>query len=175
MGALIAITGPHGTGKTTAVFETAAKLKKAVYGDVGVVLEVARRCPYPIVSAGAVYSTKQAQMWIFTAQIQAEQDAILRHDWVVSDRTIVDCIAYTAACGHHDLAFAMKEFAKAYVHITYDKIHFRSLHEHDYLVEDGVRSLDRKIRQEMEMALVSLYRDLGVQMAPDFDYLEEKG
>ncbi len=113
---IIAMSGPHGTGKSTAVFALAAERKRENGGEVGIVQEVARRCPYPILAAGET-PTRTAQIWIFTQQIQAELEACRHYDTVVTDRTIVDCIAYSSVAGFHDLAAGQLAFARHHVGI----------------------------------------------------------
>ncbi len=161
---IVAFSGAHGTGKTTAVYEMATNLKKNQQTEVGVILEVARQCPYPIISKESSTTTKESQLWIFTAQIQAEMNAQRRYGCVVSDRTIIDTIAYTAASGMYGLAYAMKALAGEYARTAYKEIHFRTINEHDYLVDDGIRNLNYDFRREVESAMLSLYSELGIKI-----------
>lgn len=164
---IIAFSGAHGTGKTTATYEMATNLKKSQRTEVGVILEIARQCPYPIVSKDNAICTKEAQMWIFSAQMQAELNATRRYGWVVSDRTVIDCIAYTAASGMYSIAYAMRELAVEYCKTAYKEVHFRKINDHDYLVDDGQRDLTQELRKEVEMAMLSLYAELGIKLIHD--------
>lgn len=164
---IIAFSGAHGTGKTTSVYSTACELKKSQKIEVGVILEIARQCPYPIVSKDNAICTREAQMWIFSAQMQAELNATRRYGLVVSDRTIVDCIAYTAASGMYGLAYAMKALAGEYVKTAYKTVYFRNINDHDYLVDDGQRAMNQDFRREVEMAMLSLYAELGIKLIHD--------
>jgi len=161
---IIAYSGAHGTGKTTSVYELACALKKSQKTEVGIILETARTCPYPICSKNNPQPTRQAQLWIFSAQMQAEMNASRRYGLVVSDRTIIDCIAYTAAAGMYDLAFAMKAMAENYAKSAYKEVRFRNILDHDYLADDGTRDMTGSIRSEVEMALLSLYSELGIKL-----------
>lgn len=160
---IIALSGAHGTGKTTAVFELAAELKKSQLSEVCIIPEIARICPYPIFSKDTI-SSKEAQIWMFSAQMQAEMDASRRYDIVISDRTIVDVIAYAAAAGMYDLAFAMKAMAKNYAKSAYKEVFFRSIVDYDFQVDDGSREMGHALRKEVELALLSLYSELGIQL-----------
>ena len=161
---IIAFSGAHGTGKTTSVYSMACELKKSQKIEVGVILEVARQCPYPICSKENVIPTKEAQLWILSAQMQTELNAVRRYGLVVSDRTIVDCIAYTAASGMYGLAYAMKALAGEYVKTAYRTVYFRNINDHDYLVDDGQRAMNQDFRREVEMAMLSLYDELGIKL-----------
>ncbi len=161
---IIAFSGAHGTGKTTAVYQMACDLKKKQLGEVGIILETARICPYPIFSKNCSTATREAQLWIFSAQMQAEMNAARRYGVVVSDRTIVDCIAYTAAAKMHDLAFAMKAMAGQYVKTAYKEIYLRSITQYDYQIDDGSREMGDELRKEVELSLVSLYGELGIRV-----------
>ena len=164
---IIAFSGAHGTGKTSATYLTAHQLKLNQRSEVGVILEIARQCPYPIINKGSSTTTKDSQLWIYSAQLQAELNAVRRYGVVVSDRTVIDTIAYTAAAGMYSLAYAMREIAVQYAKTAYKEVHFRTINDHDYLVDDGTRNLNCDFRGEVEMAMLSLYADLEIQLIYD--------
>ena len=161
-GKIIAFSGAHGTGKTTAVYTTASQLKKSNTGDVGVILETARRCPWPILSFNEETS-REAQMWIFAEQIRRELEMVKQYDIVVSDRTIVDCIAYSSAAGFHDIAYGQVALAKSHVYL-YDRVTFMHVADNDYCTNDGFRHQDLEIRYEVERRILELYDELGVKL-----------
>lgn len=164
---IIAFSGAHGTGKTSSVYLMAHKLKLSQRSEVGIILETARQCPYPIVSKNNDTPTKEAQLWILSAQMQAELNATRRYGWVVSDRTVIDCIAYTAAAGMHSLAYAMRELAVEYCKTAYKEVHFRRINDRDYLVDDGFRDQTQELRQNVEMAMLTLYSEIGIKLIYD--------
>jgi len=164
---IIAFSGAHGTGKTTAVYALAAELKRQVKGEVGIVLETARQYPYQIVSADHDSASKEGQLWIFSKQMQEEMNAARFYDVVVSDRTILDCIAYTSISGMHDLAYGMCEIAKHYAPGMYREVRFRSILANDFLTDDCFRSTSQAVRQDFEMALLSLYQALKIKVGRD--------
>lgn len=163
---IVAFSGTHGTGKTTAAYQLAADLKRSEHKEVGFVAETARKCPYPCVSQTDAKPSREAQLWIFTAQMQAEMEASRIYPVVVSDRTVVDSIAYTSALGFHDLAHALFQVARHYVYDAYMCVRLMRIPTDgpDLLVDDGVRSMDLDFRVEVEMALISAYNDLGVRV-----------
>ena len=88
---IIAESGSHGTGKTTAVYNKAAQLKlDCPDKKIGTHVENLAFCPYPINEE----TTEDSQLWIFTHHIQAELFLLTHYDILVSDRTIVDCIGF---------------------------------------------------------------------------------
>jgi len=164
MGKIIALSGSHGTGKSTAVFECAAALKKTTRSEIGIITEVARRCPLPVLGLDCMPSV-QAQLWIFAEQIRCEIDASLQYDITVSDRTVVDDIAYTLMAGFTDLATAQLEVARHHMGI-YHEIRFQRIDpDRVCLVDDGFRSVDPCKQAELEQLLIELYRQLGVDLS----------
>lgn len=164
MGKIIAFTGAHGTGKTTAVFEYTAKLKKTVRSEVGIITEVARRCPLPVLGLDCT-TTAEAQIWIFTEQIRCEIEASLRYDITVSDRTVADSIAYSLLSGFVDLAGAQVALARHHMGI-YQEIRFQRIDRNwPCLVDDGFRSVDHDMQIEVERLLLGVYRELGIPIA----------
>lgn len=164
---VVAFTGAHGTGKTTAVYQMAHRLKMENPGkEVGVVMETARRCPLGFLSDGRQIIDEASQRWIFAAQILAELEAAQRYDLVVSDRTVCDCIAYTILGGHHMAAMGMMGLARAHMRV-YREVRLLRIADHDRLVSDGVRNTDRLMRERMEDHLMDIYRELAVPVVEE--------
>jgi len=88
--AKFAFIGTHNTGKTTALWQVGAELKKMGIRSVGVVQEVVRGCPYPIEEK----ETFEAANWTLLNQILAESDAQLKYRHVICDRSVIDQIIY---------------------------------------------------------------------------------
>ena len=88
----IAVTGIHGSGKTT-LCENLAKAIRDIGLDVAVGAEVARNCPYPV----SLETIREAQNWIYDAHY--EMEAMMRnrdqHDVVIFDGTLLDNVLYT--------------------------------------------------------------------------------
>ncbi len=153
MGNIIAFSGSHGTGKTTAVYKKHNSLKmNNTDKEVGMILEVAKRCPFEINEK----APKEAQLWIFCEQITTELLISSVYGLVVSDRSVIDVIAYTMALGYKSLGNAMLGIAKDHMHI-YKEIHFKSIEKNDYLKDDGVRSMDKDFRKRVEDWMLDLY------------------
>jgi predicted ATPase len=150
-----AFSGTHGTGKTTAVLRYALDYKMHQPGNtLGIVTEVARTCPWPINRQ----STAQGQAWIFSTHLRAELEASRAHDLVVSDRTVMDAIAYTRVLGYHDLAAAMLAMARVHAPI-YQRIVFLAP-DNAYCFADGKRCHDdAAFRSAVNDALISIYKE----------------
>ncbi len=151
---LIAFTGAHGTGKTTATHGKVIELKVAHPNkSVGGLFDLESDCPYPINKE----TSREAQIWIFTNQINHELYKLSRFDIVVADRTIIDVIAYTMVAGFDDLAADMVSFAGNYMSI-YRQIVFKQISRNEFCHADGIReSDDRRFRAKVESALKDLY------------------
>ena len=163
-GRIVAFSGTHGTGKTTAVYSCAAMLKRRNQrAEVGIICEVARRCPLPIVRRGCSAVNPDAQRWIFTSQMAEEITAMKRYDLVVADRTVVDCIAYTRAGGLHELARAMMTMAGEHMHV-YREIYFKPAADCRYCADDGLRNLDEDFRLRVEREMLEIYHALGTNL-----------
>lgn len=137
----IAFTGPQGSGKTTAILEMAADLRKQGK-HAGIVTEVVRKAPKTI--AINEQATGKSQMWIFGQMIAKELAA--PDEIIICDRTLLDVVAYTARADEA-AASAMRPFVEYYLQ-TYDIIFYLEPRE-EYLVADGVRSTNQQFQQEI--------------------------
>ena len=159
MGRIIAHSGAHGTGKTTAVYRHAHELKMQ-YPElrVDIVKEVARQCPFPINKQ----TTVESQQWIFARQTEAELTALSAYDIVVSDRPIFDCIGYTLAAGLDNLAGSMMRLAEYHVD-HYERILFHTIDRCNFLCRDGVREVDDlEFQKRVEEEIIRVYDRLNL-------------
>jgi hypothetical protein len=149
-----AFTGPQGTGKTTGAYQYANWLVKENPGKtVGLVVDVERRCPYPINQE----TTRKAQEWIFFHQMAAELSAMAEYDLVVSDRTIMDVIAYSMASNFRLQADDMLFIWRKHSHY-YSRIIFRHSATNAWNLPDGCRDTDPAFRARIEATLYELYK-----------------
>jgi hypothetical protein len=157
----IAYSGTHGTGKTTSCFNLATQCKLNCHSkSIHLLTEVASESPFKINKE----TTVESQMWIFVNQISRELENSLRYKILISDRTIVDNIAYTMVAGFKDLAKNQYEFAKSFIS-TYDYIFVKKNANNDFHYEDGIRdSKDSQYRQDVEDALLNIYIKLESYM-----------
>lgn len=157
MNKYIALSGSHGTGKTTAAFQEAAQQKILHPSNtIAVLCEQSSLSPYPINKEG----TEDSQMWIFTRQIELELEYHSKFDIIVSDRTAVDAIAYTYVAGFHGLAAAMFSLVENHISI-YQKIIFKKIAKNNFWYADGIReTTDSQYRQDIENKLLELYQQL---------------
>jgi len=148
-----AFSGAHGTGKTTAALQCGQQEKVYHPGkSVHVLADLEAFCPFHINQAGS----EKTQAWIFANQIRAEMEALHRFDITVTDRTIIDVIAYTRAMGFHALAEGQLKYAEHHVQY-YSSIHFKQIQYNHHLHEDGIRDMDLAFRQDVETTMLEIY------------------
>jgi len=152
----ISFSGTHGTGKSTSAACEYRNQKilhpgKSVY----MLCDLEALCPFPI----NMGTTEQAQSWIFAQQIQHEIQATAKFDIVITDRTIVDTIAYTYVAGFETLASGMLGYAEQYVE-AYDSITVKQMEYNSYCHHDGIRNTDHGFRTAVESVLKDLYKQL---------------
>lgn len=146
-------SGAHGTGKTTATLQCAQQEKLYNPGkSVHVLCDLEAFCPFHINQAGS----EKTQAWIFSNQIRMEMESMHRFDITVTDRTIVDVIAYTRALGFHSLADGMLKYAEHHIQY-YSSIHFKQIRFNQHCHPDGIRDIDLEFRQEVETTMLEIY------------------
>jgi len=133
MAKLIAITGTHGTGKTTLSFQLAAEYKK-LGANVKIIQEVARSCPFPLNEN----MTCETALWIYHEHSKKELEACRDHDVVICDRTSFDSFVY-AECLDLDINIGLKACALSHLY-DYDYIYFVRPKITSGITPDGVRS-----------------------------------
>lgn len=158
MGKIIAFSGSHGTGKTTAAHALAVKLKlNHPEKRIGFLPETARECPYPINREADALG----QLWIFGKQLERELGLCAGHDIVVADRCLLDVAAYTMAVFQTAIGWDM---AKIYADLLerghYQEIRFMEP-KNAFLVDDGVRDTDQGFQEEVSNVLRSLHKKFG--------------
>jgi len=159
---IIAYSGAHGTGKSTAVLSAALRLKREENIEAGIIREVARQCPYPIVGAKS-RTTAEAQHWMFVKQMHLELKLSEAFEVVLSDRSVVDYIAYSSAAGYHDMAYAQLCMARHHVALgIYKEIRFHGVDDFSFLEPDGVRDLSPALQAEVQARMLELYAELGI-------------
>lgn len=130
----IALSGTHGSGKTTLAYNLVAKLK-ILGNDVVYMPEVARDSPYLI----AGKKIPETDFHLFCAQAEAELRYSMKSNILVTDRSVFDRIAYAKIFfPESPYIKAMEEFGKHYA-FTYDFI-FRTSKTYDTnKIEDNLR------------------------------------
>ena len=155
---IIALSGTHGTGKTTLAYELCSKLKKKGIGSV-VLDERARECPFPINKDG----TEETQTWLIVSQIQRELELSLSYDTVVVDRSIVDPIAYGNLTLGSGIYYKFLSYCKSHIERYYSMIYVLNPKKFNYMQDDGVRDMDMSFRCAAHTELVKLYDQIGVE------------
>jgi thymidylate kinase len=154
---IISFTGAHSTGKTTAVYSEAWRHKiKYPELSVGIVADITRKCPFETLSKEFTPGVN-SQLWIFSAQLNAELEQFSKFDTVISDRTVYDSIAYTKLFNMEALVGPMLSIAKTHSTV-YEKIYFRLTQNNDFITKAEDRNTDKSIREKYESVLIDLYR-----------------
>lgn len=158
MGKIIAFSGTHGTGKTKSAADKFSELKvRHRTCSVDLVCNVAGRSPYPVNQA----ATEAGQLWMFAKRIELELTAIDRFDIVVTDRTLVDIIAYTVVAGFQETAQGMLAIAGRHMH-QYKEIHVKQLDRNSFCYADGIRASGTpEYRKEIEHTIMDTYKHLA--------------
>ncbi len=154
---MIAFTGAHGTGKSTAAHKHYLGMKycSPVF-SIQALSNLEADCPYPINKE----TSEEAQTWLFANQIKHELSARARFDIVITDRTVIDVVAYTYVAGFHSLAQGMLAYAEQHMSY-YNKIIFRKISNNEHCYPDGIRDAsDRKFRQDVEDVILDFYHRL---------------
>ncbi len=150
----IAYTGTHGTGKSTSAAQ-AYQHHSVCYptAPARLLCDLEADCPFPINQ----HTTARAQKWLFANQMLRELEAMKRFDVVITDRTIVDIIAYTYVAGFHDLAMGMVWLAEQHV-AHYEEINFKQARHNNFWHGNGIReAYDAGFRIEVEDSLRGMY------------------
>ncbi len=150
----IAVIGTHGCGKTSLAFGLCTEMQRRGK-SVELVVEMARRSPFPINEATSEFS----QLWIIHAHILAEMEGASRSDVVICDRSVLDNYAYYCH------KFGGRDHLDGLVSVwmeTYDLLVKVPIVE-DWLIADGVRSIDRDFQKAIDRRVEDLIVALGIQ------------
>lgn len=158
----IAISGTHGSGKSTLVSELYSKLKKKNI-RVNTTTEVARKSIF----LASKEISPAMQLDLFGKQISEEMEASRNCDLLLCDRSIIDILMYTKLFFPNNpqakmFSSAMEDFIKTY-HKTYRYIFKLSTIYNTNLVKDDIRPKDLKIQQDADKAIEKEFQNLGIE------------
>jgi thymidylate kinase len=156
MNNIIAFSGTHGTGKSSCAYSLASRMKRKGFSVV-VCDELARECPLPINQAAGDLT----QYWIIAAQMKREITLMDRYDFVISDRTVFDALAYGVSLNVVPPVWA--EALKYYIYSTCRDIFLLDPEGFDYHISDGVRDMDIDFRMNVHHRLKALYDNNEVE------------
>lgn len=167
----IAVSGAHGTGKTTFVHELFSELKKEGL-EVGLVTEVARDCNLDIGLETGDYS----QSWImYTLKARESRRMGECNDVVLCDRSVADVLAYQECVVGYN--YRLSNACHDWID-TYDIIDLLSP-MNEYLVDDGVRPTSDEHQIDIHKYLSEfmeneLPRDVELLITRDIDKVIER-
>jgi len=143
MAKLIAITGTHGTGKTTLSFLLAAEYKK-LGANVKIIQEVARSCPFPLNDK----MTRETALWIYHEHSKKELEACRDHDVVICDRTSFDSFVYAEVLNLQNIYTEMRT---AYGRLEdYHQLYLVRPDSNFTPKKDGIRSIDSEFQDKID-------------------------
>lgn len=149
-----AITGTHGTGKTTYLLKIAERMKKLSNISIGIINEFARECPFQINDEG----DENTFLWLFSKQLLIETEyKNHRYDVILCDRTILDSVIYASKI-NVKYCKSFNTFLQEYIN-TYNQIIYLN-NSNDYLINDGIRMIDTNYQSEIDELLIETYQNL---------------
>jgi predicted ATPase len=161
MGKIIALSGTHGTGKSTSAYNLCAALRLA--GKNAIVLdELARKCPFPI-NQGA---NQQTPVWLLCKQLLEELELQSDYDYVISDRALLDAYCYNLVI--HGDAVDLSHFIdviKQHIATYYHRLYVLDMDSFNYHIDDGFRDMDPTFRAKVHDTLINCYNKFGIKYA----------
>mgnify|MGYP001265046967 CR=1 FL=1 len=156
----IAFSGTHGVSKTTKVYELASVYKKLHPGkSVAVLTDISKYCPYEVNKD----TTFKSQMWILNNMMDMENYLLDYNDILITDRTVMDCLAYTRKAGMKELSEILLNYCLNHMK-TYDRIYFiRRSNVIPLVSEKSGRLDDVKFQEEIENILLELYNKVNLE------------
>ncbi len=162
-------TGSHSTGKTTSVADLFLNQKiKHPSKQINIICDAARGCPLKINRE----ANEKSQLWIFTNQMKHEIEAVEKNDITITDRTVVDNIAYSAYMKFDELVDVLIPIA-AYFIESYTKIYFKTIEKNNYLINDGLRDCNREYQRDIENIMLKIYDEI-FERIPNKNFKNER-
>ena len=156
---IVAISGTHGTGKSTIAYSLCTKLKMKGLNTL-VLDELARKCPFPINKEAGVITPR----WLICKQMVEEIELQRQCDYVIADRSVFDAYCYDLAIHGNDSSVA--SYANVIGdHITtfYKAIYVPNIHTHNFQIADGVRDMDKEFRQQVNDTILGVYKEFNIK------------
>ena len=155
---IIAISGTHGTGKSTIAYSLCTKIKLA--GKNAIVLdELARKCPFTINKGAGPHTPR----WLICKQITEELELQTHVDYVIADRSVADAYCYDLVIqGNKSALSAYEGVIKEHILNLYKAIYIPDMEAFNFQLADGVRDLDPEFRSRVNTKIFKMYDKLGI-------------
>lgn len=157
MAVVIAVSGAHGSGKSTLTYQIAGALKVNNW-SVGIVSEAARSSHY-LMSGNR---GPEMHLEVFSLHVLREIRAARIYQIVVCDRSIFDFLAYAYVRFPRD-SYATKAMAAFGTHYrgTYNLI-LKTTASYGNADRDVIRATEHTMAADMDAALTGIYTDFGI-------------
>ena len=165
MGKVIALSGTHGTGKTTNAYILCAEAKKLGINTV-VLDERARECPFPINEE----ATNDTQAWLILSHAKKELELIRSYDLVISDRSILDPYVYGLSLNIKGPYTSLLTYCVSHVLAHYESLYLLDKDAFSYCVDDGVRAMSTEFRDKVHQVFLDVLGNSGIDYKLVTDY-----
>lgn len=168
---VIALEGPHSSGKTTLIYALAAYYR-AVSVNVAITGEPARASPFmeDIVLRGYGGFDLDAEVDLFGAQLTSQLRAARHHALLIADKTVCNVLAYArllldgTEAPNAQVLDAMAVFAAAWAPIAYDLVFYLPDQFDEDQPGDGMRAKVTGLQNGVAKALRDECRAAGIQL-----------
>ncbi len=157
---IIAVSGTHGTSKSTIAYSLASFLKKQGK-NVIVLNELARECPLPINQEAGDWT----QVWVICSQITKEIEMVNNYEYIITDRSVLDAYCYGKVLGSSTLGWTcdyLLPFLVAHIKNHYKKLYLLDPPSFNFNIEDGVRDTNDKFRLDVHNELTNVLDTTGL-------------
>jgi thymidylate kinase len=165
---IIAISGTHGTGKTTVAYSLCSIMKKKGH-NVVVMDELAREAPFDINRAAG----DKTQIWLCCKQITKELEYSEHYEYIITDRSVLDAYAYGLTLTKNDWIFKhLENYLVAHIKTYYKSLFLLDPSAFTFNVEDGVRDTDPDFRLMVHNTLEDLFKKHNIEYHHTFNTVD---
>lgn len=157
----IALTGAHGTGKTTAAHELYVEFKKKSQ-NVGIIEELARSCPFTLNPNVSPIENYPTSYWLLLEIQQQEMLMQTKKQIIICDRCIIDQFIYPKCIMGESIPKIFYSTTKYWLEYhPYDYI-FHFPIQDGYLIADGVRDTNIDFQKKIDDELIMFLQNESI-------------